>query len=432
MSITSDPTVLQNATPAQLEWAVALNHRELFCLTALAANGEVQELDGVTWTNGGATADSMLTFFSLAEERAGQQIDAIVAYYLQHNSSMVGCWSLDPPRPADLGIQLLARGFQPGWRPCWMALDLHTLQPNHPTPTGLKVIADNAISLHDVKDLPYANVGGAGVYSTLVQRYPGRLQRFVAMLDNKVVAHSALLFTTGAYGVAGIYNVGVVPTARKQGIGRAVTLAACLYAQARGYHYAVLNATEMGRGMYAQLGFQWLGDGWTWWLNVPRVRAQPPTKAQIVLAEAVGWGDLATLEQVGAQFSTADLQTPMANQMTLLQLAIDAGQPAAATWLVAHGVALTVLAAWDLGWHDHAAQLLAAQSEQINQRYGEWAMTLLHVAAQRNDVPLARLALCANPDLTIQDATFHSTPLGWAKYFQRAEIVQLIEKYQAG
>src|SRR4029453_12601961 len=192
---------------------------------------------------------------------------------------------------------------------------------DHPRPEGMKVEADNESSLQDVKHLPYAQPDEASALLALAQRHPERVRRFVATLDGNVVAHSAVFLTNGPYGTAGIYDVGVVPDARNQGGGKAVTLAACLYGQERGYRYAVLNAT--GRRMYEQLGFQWIGDGWTWWLNVPRLAAHPPTKDQIALAEAIGRGDVEALDQLGTRFSDDDLQTPMTNEMTLMQLAVD-------------------------------------------------------------------------------------------------------------
>ncbi|MCL5996459.1 MAG: GNAT family N-acetyltransferase [Chloroflexi bacterium] len=425
-----NPTVLQAATPEQLEQAVALNHRELFCMSATAAGGEVQVADGVTWTYAGPTGDSMVAFPVLSQDRAGAQLDEIVAYYLRRNpEKLVGCWSLEPPQPSDLGARLLARGFQPGWRPCWMALGLQSVQANHPRPKELKVEADSETFLQDVKHLPYAQPNEACAHPALAQRYRDRVQRFVATLDGKVVAHSAVFLTTGPHGTAGIYDVGVVPEARNQGIGKAVTLAACLHAQERGYRYAVLNAT--GRRMYEQIGFRWIGDGWTWWLNVPRLAAHPPTQDQVALAEATGRGDVAALDQLGARFSASDLEIPLANEMTLMQLAVHSTQPAAAEWLLSRGVTLKVLEAWDLGWKDRAAQLLANDPSQVDQRYGGLKVTLLHEAAQRDDVELARLALSANPNLNIEDETFKSTPLGWARHFQREAIIRLIEAHLA-
>ncbi|HVC34753.1 MAG TPA: hypothetical protein VNL16_14680 [Chloroflexota bacterium] len=41
---------------------------------------------------------------------------------------------------------------------------------------------------------------------------------------------------------------------------------------------------------------------------------------------------------------------------------------------------------------------------------------------------LARLVLDGKPDLQIEDGVFHSTPLGWARHFQRTELIEIIER----
>jgi GNAT superfamily N-acetyltransferase len=430
----NEPIVLQDASPEQLVQATAHNHRELFCISALAVGGEVRATDGVTWTYAGSNGASMIAFPALTADRAGAQLDEIVDYYLHHSSpKLVGCWSLEPPQPHDLGARLLARGFQPNWRPCWMALDLDRMQTGHPQPPELAVEADNETDLRDVKRLPYNHTDDGRSPLELAQRYRDRLGRFVAKLGGNVVGQSVVFLTSGPDGVAGIYDVGVVPEVRNQGIGKAVVSAACLYARERGYRYAVLNAT--GRRMYEQLGFQWMGDGWTWWLNIPRLAAYPAhsrTPERIAFSEAVGRGDVAALNSLGAYIDGGELNVPLANEMTLVQLAGHLRQPASAEWLVAHGATLDVLSAWDLGWQERAARLLADDPNLVNQRYGEWKLTLLHEAASRGDVALARLALSANPDLTVKDQAFQSTPLGWARHFARVEIIRLIEEHSAG
>jgi ankyrin repeat protein len=73
-------------------------------------------------------------------------------------------------------------------------------------------------------------------------------------------------------------------------------------------------------------------------------------------------------------------------------------------------------------------QLLAENPALANQRLGEMQTTPLHIAIERNDLELARGVLSAHPNLEIKDAVFHSTPLGWAKHFQRAEILALIQE----
>jgi ribosomal protein S18 acetylase RimI-like enzyme len=420
-------THLENATPTQLEHAAALNHQEWFRLNALAAGGEVRQAEGVTWTYAAPVHDGMIAFPRLAIEDAGAQLDEIVAYYRRMQPKGVGCWSLEPPQPHDLGARLLARGFQPGWRPCWMALDLQQMHSDYPIPAGLKIEEDNETDISAVHELPYVSPEDGAASVGVAQQALGRFQRFVARLDGRIVAQSAVLLTAGPHGIGGIYDVGVTPAARNQGIGKAVTLAACLYARKHGCRYAVLNAT--GRRMYEQIGFRWVGDGWTWWLKVDRLVAHPPTPEQVALVEALCTGNLERLAHLRNGLAVDDLVGPVTNGMTPLELAVHCGQPASVTWLMEQGVPLDVLAAWDLGWRTQAAQLLAERPEEANRQYGEWGATLLHLAAQRNDVELAQLALSAGPDLNQKDTGFQSTPLGWARHFQRAEIIRLITQH---
>lgn len=430
------PKILVAATPAQLERAAALNHTTLFGLDAIALGGALQQKDGLVWTRTGANGESIIPFPALSAETAGEQLDDLIAEYRRNPPKGAGCWSLDPPQPPDLGIRLLARGFQPGWRPCWMALDLETMHPSYPAPKELRVVADNEIPLFKVEGLPYAHAiipprpSAGGPASAPLS--PGQesadqatgIQRYIAFMDKKVAGHCGVLLTTGPYGVAGIYHVGVVPKARKQGIGKALVMAACLYAKERGYRYAVLNAT--GRRLYEQIGFTWIGDGWTWWLKTDRLLAHPPGKGQVQLAEAIGRGDLHTLQNPLHLFQEEDLHQPLTNGMTLMQLAVHCHQPASGEWLLEQGCPFQVLDAWDLGWKERAARLLSEFPQQANELYSEWNKTLLHIAAERNDEELARLVLSARPNLKVRDSVYQSTARDWALHFGHAGIAQLI------
>jgi hypothetical protein len=53
--------------------------------------------------------------------------------------------------------------------------------------------------------------------------------------------------------------------------------------------------------------------------------------------------------------------------------------------------------------------------------------TALHVAAGEGDAQLGRTLLDLGADPNIEDARFHSTPLGWARHFEQPEIVELLE-----
>lgn len=421
----TSPSILQSATSEQLEQAVALNHKELFRQEAIALGGDIISSEGLFYTTGTPQSASMIAFPDLNADNTGRQLDALVSFYLRHPPGGAGCWSLDPPRPADLGVGLLARGFQPGWRPHWMGLDLQQVQTQHPFPKGLTIVRDNERSLIAVQNLPYARVV---VPRASDAAFPGQWVRFVASIRGKVMGQSVVFLTAGELGVAGVYHVGVVPQARNHGIGKAVTMVACLYALERGYRYAVLNSTEVGKPAYRQLGFQTVGDGWTWWMTIERLLAQPPGLAEVRLAEAVGRGEKAELDSLRAEYPAYDLNRVLTNGMSLIQLAVQCRQPNAAAWLVEGGSGYTALDAWDLGWKDRARQLLGSDRRQIQQLYGKEDKSLLHVAAERNDAELAELALAAGSDPHWRDNTWKATPLEWANHFGYTTIARLIQE----
>ncbi|HLZ89853.1 MAG TPA: GNAT family N-acetyltransferase [Puia sp.] len=415
-----------DASPGQLERAAAINHTTLFRQESVALGGNIitTTTGEFSFTSGTVHSPSMIPFPELQPEEAGKQLDELVAFYLQHPPKGAGCWSLEPSLPADLGVRLLARGFQPGWRPRWMGLDLHQVKTGHPAPKGLSIVADNTLSLDSIRELPYAQVI---VPPPALAELPGQWMRFIARWKGKVVAHSVVFLSTGPYGAAGIYHVGVVPRARHMGIGKAVTLAACLYARERGYRYAVLNSTDVGRRTYEQLGFVTVGEGWTWWLLTDRLLSRPPTPKTVLLAEAIGRGDREALDGMRPLFGPADLDRPLTNGMTLMQLAVHCRQEAGGEWLVENGAAYSVLDAWDMDWKDRARELITSNPASVNQVYGEWDKTLLHFAAERNDEELARLALSAGPNLQLKDKAYQGTALSWAQFFGRGAIVQMIE-----
>lgn len=307
MSLTH-PSILVQATDRQLEQAAAYNHTELFCWNAIARGGEVRTLDQVIYTYEGPDHQSMIAFPSLDTATADDQLDEMMRWYAVRPNKGLGCWSLDPPAPFDLGVRLKARGFQDGWRPCWMARELGRIDPEtapgsmepemkwaasetgwiepemkwmtvetgmpemgwekvwidggYDRPAGVKITADNEISLANVKDLPYTGRDGA-LSPELLSSHPEQARQFVARRKGRIVGHCSAFLTTGDQGVVGIYDVAVVPAARGKGIGKALVSAACQMGSEAGYRYAVLNAT--GRRMYEQIGFRWVGNGFTWW-----------------------------------------------------------------------------------------------------------------------------------------------------------------------
>jgi ribosomal protein S18 acetylase RimI-like enzyme len=102
-------------------------------------------------------------------------------------------------------------------------------------------------------EMPTAG-GQAWVEATLqagLENAPWQL--YVGYLQGKPVASSMLFIGAG---VVGVYNIGVLPEARRQGLGAAITLQPLLKARRRGYHYAVLFSSRIAYPVYQRLGFR--------------------------------------------------------------------------------------------------------------------------------------------------------------------------------
>jgi len=430
----TDLTFIQNPTPERLQEAAATNHQHWMRCMAEVSGGDVHQDKGAMWiyTPAAMGAEVTIAFPRLAPVEASDHLDAILAACRGQSLRQVACWSLLPAQPPDLGARLVARGFQWGWQPHWMWLDFAAIQPVRPDqgrPAGLRVdLVDDATGWV-VDDLPYYDREIATNLGRMSRLQPRRVWHFAAWLEGQLVGQSVLHLTTGPLGVAGIYSCGVVPAARRQGVGKAVTLAACQFAQTMGCPGAILNATEIGTPMYRRLGFESVGHGQTWWLFQEQLAEPPPPQQQVALAEAVGCGDIETLTALGKGISGKALDAPLAGGMTLMQLAVRMDQPVSAEWLATQGATLDLISAWDLGWQDRVPQLLAKNPGLANARFGRDPMTPLHVAAMRNDLNLARTILAANPDLSLDNGQiWHDagTPLHQAAWFGHLEMVELL------
>jgi Acetyltransferase (GNAT) domain len=90
---------------------------------------------------------------------------------------------------------------------------------------------------------------------------------YVGELDGIPVA-TAVRGTS--YGIAGIGGVSTVPAARRRGIGAAITWRAALDGLAEGCDASFLEASEMGYGVYARMGYRHVVDFHVWNPPPPR------------------------------------------------------------------------------------------------------------------------------------------------------------------
>jgi len=83
---------------------------------------------------------------------------------------------------------------------------------------------------------------------------PGTMWRhFIGWSQGRALASTSLLFYAG---VAGIYGVATIPSARRRGIARMMVLHAIEIARQAGYQIVILSPTEMSEGIYRRLGFR--------------------------------------------------------------------------------------------------------------------------------------------------------------------------------
>jgi GNAT superfamily N-acetyltransferase len=143
-----------------------------------------------------------------------------------------------------------------------MALELSRLPTTVPIPVGLTVRrVRTAADLEEVvevlgADSPSPDLTLHRFYERaasvlLAQDCPMRL--FLGTLDGEPVATSEL-FLGG--GVAGLYGVATRAEFRRRGIGTALCWTALDEARRLGLGTAVLQASEVGAGVYARLGFR--------------------------------------------------------------------------------------------------------------------------------------------------------------------------------
>ena len=217
-----------------MELDPARSHRSWF-----GGNRERVELDGVDVFLGGSDA-------TLAFPAPGVDLSGAVRLAVQRGVSEVGCWALAPD--AELGGQLHGLGFQDGWAPHWMGIDPRPLVD---LPAELVEETSKCADGPPYGWAGHGAVAGEGVHHFVVREQGG------------IVGH-AVLDVDGERG--GIYDMGVVPEARRRGHATALTLAALGRAREAGCTGVTLNATGEGEHVYRRAGFESLGRGMTWWL----------------------------------------------------------------------------------------------------------------------------------------------------------------------
>lgn len=255
--------VLSDLSPPALVTAIEGNLAAIFSLWASWPRAQVCNESDMLWS----LTDIPFPLFNsvlharLETDAADARIDAAIARCRSKGVPMLW-WTGPGTRPGHLGQALQAHGFAKVADLPGMAADLDRLRGGAAVPSGLAIepvtTKDAIVGWCDALvagfGMPeFVGEAFADCFSTLGCGRDAPLRHYVGMLNGSAVATASLFLGAG---VAGIYNVSVVPAARRAGVGAAMTLRPLLDAHALGYRVGILHASEMGAGVYQSLGFE--------------------------------------------------------------------------------------------------------------------------------------------------------------------------------
>jgi len=196
----------------------------------------------------------------LARAGVDSAIEAAIARYRARG--VPALWLTGPSTvPSGLGEALVEHGFVLEERAAGMAADLSLLLDESPSEVaGLSielVAGDPAMDVWSATcaqagELP-DSVGSAFADLGKHLGYGGPNFYYLAHLDAVPVATLTLFLTPG---IAGFYDGGTIPEARRQGIFGSLMRTAMQDARRQGYALGVVHASDMSSGQCRRLGFR--------------------------------------------------------------------------------------------------------------------------------------------------------------------------------
>jgi ribosomal protein S18 acetylase RimI-like enzyme len=254
--------ILKDSSKPALIRAIKDNRFEWYGYLGRSPKAELYESQNLTWLLSGVPFPLMNTVFrtQLKRDNVDEVIKEIVAHFESKNVTSFTWWTEPGTQPTDLGKYLAAHGFSYNEGPPGMAVDLTALHEDLKSPPGLTV--ERVRDAGSLRKWVHTLASGFELPDTCENAFFDLfiglgfdlpMLNYVGFLNGEPVAAAELFLGAGA---AGIYGVVTVPEARRRGIGSALTLAPLREARAKGYRIGILHSSEMGLGVYRQLGFQ--------------------------------------------------------------------------------------------------------------------------------------------------------------------------------
>ena len=245
---------------ALLDFSLEEELREL----ARAGTPEWRDEDGVAWV-WGAIPGAIVYRTDLPAASADARIRDLTGS-LNGRGLDVTWWARPEARPTDLRDRLVRHGFELTDDEAGMVADLDALIEDLPRPAGLQFeVFGQEDRLDPAAVDAWLEVAGT-TFVWLPERYdirralyhgdarrPRPWRHVVGWLDGRPVAMARVLLGDG---LAMVHGVATVPDVRRRGIGSAVTVAALQQARVEGCRIGVLQASSMGQGPYARIGFR--------------------------------------------------------------------------------------------------------------------------------------------------------------------------------
>lgn len=198
---------------------------------------------------------------NLEEDEAGPRMVNALGVFRERGLPAL-CWVTPTTRPPDLARILKEEGLVKADEATGMAAELSSLDWETNSPGDLVVervtsfwkLSSWMDVFCEIFELPLV----AREFLAAVMYHAGLgadspFSHYLLSIDGSPVACSTT-FRLGT--VAGLYNVGTLPSARGKGIGTISSLAPLKVAERSGCVTAVLHATEMGLPVYQRLGFE--------------------------------------------------------------------------------------------------------------------------------------------------------------------------------
>jgi ribosomal protein S18 acetylase RimI-like enzyme len=238
--------------------SATLNEQELWREMVRWSGGLVHEQDGLLFVAGPSSylrvairMDAGVDAVA-ALRRAGEFFDPSVGGHIV---------LVRQPDDADLARAALAVGYTPAWSERPMAL--HELPDRSRLPRDVDVravstpeqVLDYGRVVAEANDDPGERERAGLLFHDRTILAP-HIAAFVAYLDGAPVSCAMTLVS---HGVAGVFYVATVESARRRGLGDALTRDAARAGFELGARAAWLGASEMGADLYRRIGFADLG-----------------------------------------------------------------------------------------------------------------------------------------------------------------------------